>query len=152
MIIFSMHIHTGLSHSVIGRLFNINNQLTSNQNYINILFVCLFVCLFVSRSTRQFFTHTEKSSLPGKGCSALMAIEQWGFCSVQHLLWHGVSVYNGNFRGPVTLTPIAERLEMGCHYLFLRLRSIPAGFRTTDLPLARRSLYHATPPPRWQRG
>ena len=36
-------------------------------------------------------------------CSALMAIDQWGFFSVQHLLWHGASVYNGHLRGPVTL-------------------------------------------------
>ena len=27
-------------------------------------------------------------------CSALLAIEQWGFFSVLHLLWHGASVYN----------------------------------------------------------
>ena len=26
--------------------------------------------------------------------SALMTIEQWGFFSVPHLLWHGASVYN----------------------------------------------------------
>ena len=45
-------------------------------------------------------------------CSALMAIEQWGFLSVPHLLWHGASVYNGHLRGPVTLTPIAERLAV----------------------------------------
>ena len=36
--------------------------------------------------------------------SALMAIEQWRFFSVPHLLWHGASVYNGHIRGPVTLT------------------------------------------------
>ena len=29
-----------------------------------------------------------------------------------HFLWHGASVNNGNLRGPVTLTPIAERLEV----------------------------------------
>ena len=34
---------------------------------------------------------------------ALMAIEQWGFFSVPHLLSHGVSIYNGNLKGPVTL-------------------------------------------------
>ena len=45
-------------------------------------------------------------------CSALMAIEQWGFFSVPHLLWHGVSVYNYHLRGPVPLTPIAERLAV----------------------------------------
>ena len=35
-------------------------------------------------------------------CSALMAIEQWGFFSVPHLLWHGASVYNGHLRGTIT--------------------------------------------------
>ena len=45
-------------------------------------------------------------------CSALMVIEEWGFFSVQHILWHGTYVYNGHIRGPVTLTPIAERLTV----------------------------------------
>ena len=45
-------------------------------------------------------------------CSALMAIEQWGFFSVPHLLWQGTSVYNGHLRGPVTLSPFAERLAV----------------------------------------
>ena len=38
-------------------------------------------------------------------CSALMAIEQWGFFSVPYLLWYGASVYNGHPREPVT--PVA---------------------------------------------
>ena len=42
-------------------------------------------------------------------CSALMAFERWGFFSVQNLLWHGGSIYNGHLRGAGTLTPIAER-------------------------------------------
>ena len=41
-----------------------------------------------------------------------MAIEQWGFISVLHLLLHVASVYNGHLRGPVTLTPIPERLAV----------------------------------------
>ena len=41
-----------------------------------------------------------------------MAIEQWGFFSVPHLLRHRASVYNGHLRGPLTLTPIAERLAV----------------------------------------
>ena len=45
-------------------------------------------------------------------CSAPMAVKQWGFFSVPHLLWHGVSIYNGHLWEPVTLTPIAERLAM----------------------------------------
>ena len=43
---------------------------------------------------------------------ALMAIEQWGFIRVPHLLWHGSSVYNGHLRGPVTVTSIAKRLAV----------------------------------------
>ena len=46
-------------------------------------------------------------------CSTLMANEQWRFFnSMPHLLWHGASVYNGHLQGPVTLTPIAERLTV----------------------------------------
>ena len=45
-------------------------------------------------------------------CSALMAIEQWGFLSVPHLLWHGTFVYDGHLRGHVTLTHIAEHLAV----------------------------------------
>ena len=45
--------------------------------------------------------------------SPLMAIDQWGFFSVPHLLWHGASIYNGQLRVPVTLTPIARRLTVG---------------------------------------
>ena len=45
-------------------------------------------------------------------CSAIIAIEQREFFSVQHLLLHGASVYNGHLWGPVILTPIAERLAV----------------------------------------
>ena len=79
---------------------------------------CLFVCLFwVVRPTREFCTHLESSLVPVKGCiyelcSAFMAIEQWGFFSVPHLLWHGASVYDTHLRGPVTLKPVAESLAV----------------------------------------
>ena len=42
--------------------------------------------------------------------SALIAIEQWGFFSVLHLLWH--RAYNDHLRGPATLTPVFERLAV----------------------------------------
>ena len=45
-------------------------------------------------------------------CSTLMAIEQWGFFSVPHLLWHGASVHNCHLRGPATLTSITEGLAV----------------------------------------
>ena len=51
---------------------------------------CLFVCI----SSHQALM--------------IMVIEQWGFFSVPHLLWHGTLVYNGNLRGPVTVTPVVE--------------------------------------------
>ena len=49
-------------------------------------------------------------------CSALMAIEQWGFFSLPHLLWHGASVYNGHLRGPMTVLPSVW--QWSCRYLF----------------------------------
>ena len=105
----------------------------------------LFVFVWVFRSTREFYTHMETSLLPVKGCkfdlrSALMAIEQWGFLSVPHLLINGASVYNSHLRGPVTLTPIAEFLAVELSLLDLRLRSVAAGIRTPNLPHARWTL------------
>ena len=72
-----------------------------------------FVCLYrVSRPTREFFTHMETSPLQIlKLCSVLMAIEQWGFFSVLHLLWHDASVYHGHLLGPVTLIRLAVELS-----------------------------------------
>ena len=81
-----------------------------------VLYQSNFVCLFVIfRPTWEFFTHMETSPLPMKGCKfclAPVAIEQWGFFSVPHLLWQGASVKNGHLWGPVTLTPIVERLAV----------------------------------------
>ena len=85
-------------------------------------------------------------------CSALMAIEQWGFFSLPHLMWHGPSVYNGHIQGPVTLTPIAERLAVELSLLFLQLKSVEPGIRTPNIPLARPTLYPTLPPPRCQCG
>ena len=113
------------------------------------MFVCLFVCLFVCVCVCFLFVclfgayvSLENFSLIWRqrhyrwravNCylhSTLMAIEQWGFFSVPHLLWHGASVYNGHLRGPLTLKPIAKRLVvdlslpvfttlMVCRYTFI---------------------------------
>ena len=53
-------------------------------------------------------------------CSVLMAIEQWSILSVLHLLSHGVSVYNGNLRGLIRLTAVAERLAVELLQPFLK--------------------------------
>ena len=52
--------------------------------------------------------------IAGEGlCSALKAIEQWGFFSMPHLLCNRASVYNGNLQRPVTLAPNSECLAVG---------------------------------------
>ena len=51
--------------------------------------ICLFVCLL------GIYGHWEVRVL-----------------SVPDLLWYGTSVYNGHLWGPVTLTPVAERLAL----------------------------------------
>ena len=69
-----------------------------------------FVCLFwVYHPTREFFTHMQTSPLPLKGCKFW---PWWPLSSEGSLAWHGESVYNGNIRGPVTVTPTAERLAV----------------------------------------
>ena len=92
-----------------GHFFFGFNRITTNI-VLFVLFVWGFSCHF-----REFFTHVETSPLPVKAAnfdpySTRMAMEQWGFFSVSHLLW--ASVYKCHPRGPMTLTPIAERLAV----------------------------------------
>ena len=68
------------------------------MNLIHMGIVCLFG---VVRPTREFFTNSETSPLPIKG------------------YWTRGSVYNSHLRGPVTLTPIAERLAVELSLPFL---------------------------------
>ena len=75
------------------------------------LSVFLFVCLGFIVPLDNFSLiwrrhHYRWMSANFDLCLALMAIEQWVFFSVPHLLWHGASVYNGLLQGPGTLTPI----------------------------------------------
>ena len=57
--------------------------------------------------------------------SALIAIRQRGFFYVPHLPWHGPTLYNGHLRGPVTLTPVTERLAVQrLYYMFYRLKVV----------------------------
>ena len=78
---------------------------------------CLFVYLGFFVSLENFSLlwrrhHCRWRASNFELCLALMAIEQWGFFNVPHLLRHGSTVYNGHLRGPVTLTPVAERLAV----------------------------------------
>ena len=100
----------------------LKGRLFKNSWFLNYLVLTFFsvqnVCLFVIYCPIQnFFPHIETSHLPWKAAnldlrSALMAIEQWRFFSVPHLLWHGTSVYNDHLREHVTLTHIAKRLAV----------------------------------------
>ena len=75
-------------------------------------FIC-FVYLFeVICLTLDFFTHSETSPVPVKGCKFWHMLGTYGHWAVSVLLWHGASVYNGHLQGPVTLTPNAERLPV----------------------------------------
>ena len=62
--------------------------------------------------------------------SALMVIEQWGFFSVTHVLWHGESVYTMVCKDSWHSHLLLSVWQWSCHYLFLRLRSVAAGIRT----------------------
>ena len=66
----------------------------------------MFVYGFSSHSKN--FTHNETSPLPVKDWEFWPMLGTHGhwsvrLLSVQHLLWHGASVYNVHLRGPVTL-------------------------------------------------
>ena len=88
----------------------------------------------------------ETSSLPVKGFkfdlySALMAVEQWGFHNVPHLPFKMVICED-----PWHSHLLPSVWQWNCYYLFLRLRSVAAGFRTLNLALAGQML-ELTPPP-----
>ena len=59
-----------------------------------------------------------------------------------HPLRHGVSVYNGHRRGPVTLKRIAKRLTVELPLL----RSVAARIRTLRLRGEHSDLLHHAPP------
>ena len=93
-------------------------NLLSSKIKLLLLFVCLgyfiqlenfsLICIRRCRHCRWRATNVDL-------CSTHIAIEQWRFFSVLHLLWHVTSVYNSHLLGPVTLTPI---YQWSCHNLF----------------------------------
>ena len=73
----------------------------------------MFVCLFVwgLLSYLGIFRSFGDVTIVGEGLQILTyAGHLWPLSSESSLTCHGESVYNGHFRGPVTLTPIAELL------------------------------------------
>ena len=82
-------------------------------------------------------------------CSALTAIDQWGFLECNTYCDTGHPFIMFIFEDPWhSCTPVAERFGSGASLpVFLRLRYVVAGIRTTKLLLARRTLYFTVPPP-----
>ena len=87
----------------------------SSFNKCLIIFLIFVRWFGVFRPNGELFTLMESARWKATNfdiCSALMAIEQWGFFRGPHLQWNGASVYNGHLWGPVSLTPTAERLAV----------------------------------------
>ena len=117
---------------------------------INGFYCGLFVCLCgVYRPTLEFFTHhMETSPLPVKGCKCWPMFGTHGhwavgvrIFNVPHLLWHGPTLYNGLLRGPVILTPVAERLAVEQSLPVFTTQFCCDRGSNPDLPNARRTLY-----------
>ena len=127
----------------ISKYFSFESYSNADDKNSYIWFVCL-----------EFFVPLENFSLNWRHhhCrwraanfdlySAFMAIEQWGFLSVSHLLWHWASIYNGHPKDPWHSSShlLPSVWQWSCHYLFLRHKSVAAGIRTPNLPLAGRTL------------
>ena len=74
-------------------------------------------------------------------CSALMAIEQWGLFNLPQLLCHGPTHYNGYLRGPVTHTPVVQRLQVELSLPVFTTQVCRDRGSNPDFPHARRTLY-----------
>ena len=112
---------------------------------VQLLFVCeMNVCLAFFIPLENFsLMCLETSPLPVKGCkfycSALMAIKQWGFFWVPHLLWHGPTLYNSHLKDLWHSHLFKRALQWNCHYLFKWLKSVMPGDRSIFCKLGKRS-------------
>ena len=116
------------------------------------LFVCLFVCLSgVFRHTLEFFSliwrshHNRWRATNFDLYSAFMAIEQWGFFSLLHPLWHGPTLLNGHLRMTIRDTHTCCR-AFGRGTVTICYNELPTEGRT---PISRmQSKRSTTTPPR----
>ena len=77
----------------------------------NIAFVCLR--FFVPLEHFSLIWYNRWMAANFDLYSALMAYEQYNvILNMPQLLWHRSSVYDAHLRGPVTLTPVAQRLAV----------------------------------------
>ena len=63
-------------------------------------------------------------------CTALITIEQWGFFSVPHLLWHETSVHTVISEDPWLSHLLSSVWQFRCHYLFYRITIVATGDQT----------------------
>ena len=114
------------------------------MKYISLLVFVLFACLGFIVPLENFALiwrchHYRWRAANFDLCSALMAIDQWGFFSVPHLLRHRVSVYNVISKDPWHSYLLLSVQQWSCHYLFLRLRFVAFYLRGQRFnPLRRR--------------
>ena len=92
-------------------------ELVSLLSNLNFSYPSKVFCLFVRLGSRIFHSYGDVT-ITGEGLPILTFI-------VTHLLWD--ILYNGHHQGPVTLTPIAERLAVELSLPVFLLRSVAAG-------------------------
>ena len=129
----------------------------SNLQYICSLFRFIFeiwylFALFVCLYGWDFFVLFENFSFICKRHHYLWRVENFNLClweclwdwpmiseiffSMPHTLWHGIYVYNGHCRGPVTLTTVTERLPVDLSLAVLTSRGV--GAVDKSVPASRR--------------
>mgnify|MGYP003684331051 CR=1 FL=1 len=105
-------------------------------NSLHFLFVC-----FLSHS-RVFHSYGEVLRILTCALHSWPLSSDGSLISVPHLLWHWSSVCNGYLRGPVTLTPIAERLAVELSLpVFKTLLSVEARDSNTQPSASRDWIY-----------
>ena len=123
------------------RQFKLNLSVTECFNTIY-LFVCLeFIVPLENFSLIWRRHHCRWKAANFDLCSALMAIEQWGFFNVPHLLRHGPNLYNGHLRGPVTLTSVCRAFGSWAVTTCFRTQVCCDRGSNPDLPHRRRTLF-----------
>ena len=107
----------------------------TKQHFINSTFY--FVCLFfvppenISLIWRHHHYRWRTTNFDLN--SKLMAIKQWGFLNVPHLLWHGPTLYDGHILRPLTLTAFAEIVAVGLSLPELKTWACPDRGSNFDL-------------------
>ena len=114
---FLVNIHCIVNEKKNKRRAKLKKKINLEQRGVSSETINLFVWGFSSQSRifHSFWDVTitaERLLLTYAHNLINMTIEQWGFFSVPHLLWHGTSVYNSHPRGSVTLIHIAEHLAV----------------------------------------